>query len=128
MRTTRWPSISTGRIPPLYGTGPSADIIDKIGDRHLEIRVPVPRDTKQRADVSQRVMSLLEEQESLLASIRKIANSNLRMTRERASSRYGFRVERSAIRDRILIPKYYDPELEADLAAAEQADSIPWVS
>ena len=57
-----------------------------------------------------------------------MAKSNLRMTRERAEARHGFTVIRRDLQASILIPKYYDPALEAQLAE-EQADSSgPWVT
>jgi hypothetical protein len=106
----------------------SADIIDKIGERHLGIRVPLPKKPAVRAEVTGRVAAVIREQSQIREAVRQAAQSDLRMTRERAAARYGFTVEKKQLRKRILIPKYYDPVLEADLAAAETNDPRPWVS
>ena len=57
-----------------------------------------------------------------------MAKSNLRMTREKAEARAWIHRHSSRPQASILIPKYYDPALEAQLAE-EQADSSgPWVN
>jgi hypothetical protein len=43
-------------------------------------------------------------------------------------ARLGFVVQRSALKNRIFIPKYYDPILEQELASDEEKDSLPWVT
>lgn len=106
----------------------SADIIDKLGDRHLGIRVPIPKDAGIRKDVVERVGRILSEQTDAREAIKSVAGARLRMLPRRAESRYSFAVKRSGLRRRILIPKYYDPELEAEVEAAEKAADLPWVS
>jgi hypothetical protein len=106
----------------------SADIIDKIGNRHLGIRVPIPRDEETRIDLISKVKALVSEQSEIRASIQEVSKSNLRMTRERAQARYGFSILRSAIKRRIFVPKYYDPQLDKDLKTEQKEDPIPWLT
>jgi hypothetical protein len=106
----------------------SADIIDKIGNRHLELRLPVPKDGQLLATVSEQVRSIVLEQSRIRAKLREVTESERRMSRERSDSRLGFGVKRSALRNGVLIPKYYDPSIDAALHSIERADSAPWVS
>ncbi|MGD0498063.1 MAG: hypothetical protein ABSC23_06470 [Bryobacteraceae bacterium] len=106
----------------------SADIIDKIGERHLGIRVPLPQSEEQRVKVSCAVKAIIDQQTQIRAQIKKVSKSNLRMTRERAEARHGFTVVRQDVRGRVLIPKYYDPALEAQLREAQADSGVPWVT
>jgi len=106
----------------------SADIIDKIGDRHLGIRVPIPKNGTLQREAAARVRNVLEAQSATREAIKEASESSLRMTRERAEAKYGFTVKRAAIRNRILIPKYYDPELEAELEEAVRVTGERWLS
>lgn len=105
----------------------SADIIDKIGDRHLGLRIPIPRSAETREEIVGRVRSILAEQTQIRALIREASQSDLRMTRERSEARLGFGVRRRQIADRILIPKFYDPVLESELQATASSSAVPWV-
>jgi hypothetical protein len=49
------------------------------------------------------------------------------MTRERAEARYAFSLRREYVKSRILIPKYYDPELDEQLRDQEASDNLPWI-
>ena len=106
----------------------SADIIDKIGERHLGVRVPVPADTAERNVVADRVRQLVVRQSAVKARMREVSRSDLRMLRARPETRLGFSVRRSEIVDQILIPKFYDPQLERDLAQEEGTDDSPWTT
>jgi urease accessory protein UreE len=106
----------------------SADIIDKLGNRHLEIRVPILRDQDKRKAVASMVRDVINDQTETRRQFRLATGSDLRMTRERAQARYAFSIPREEIRSRILIPKYYDPEITKELKAIQAADSSPWVS
>jgi hypothetical protein len=105
----------------------SADIIDKIGERHLELMIPLPSCDDRSSAVAQDVRRILAEQDAVRSGLKDAFRSTLRMSRERSATRHGFTVRRSQLAHRILVPKYYDPVLEQDLRAAEQA--MPgWVS
>ncbi|HEV7369977.1 hypothetical protein [Arenibaculum sp.] len=106
----------------------SADIIDKIGDRHLEVHVPIPRDQRLVDTVSTMVRSIVDGQDAARREISAVCDSNMRMLRERAEARFAFAVPVAGIRNRVLLPKYYDPVLEAALTQAEAADTEPWVT
>lgn len=106
----------------------SADIIDKLGNRHLDVLLAVPRERELRDSIGARVRSVVEEQSRIRAELDAIGRLDARMSRERAESRYRFPIRRSQIRRRILIPKYYDPVLEADLVDAEAGPEGPWVT
>jgi hypothetical protein len=106
----------------------SADIIDKVGERHLEVRLPIPRDPSVRKRVSAAVKEIVEGQTKARAAIRQLLSSDLRMTRERANARHGFSVPRSTVAARVIIPKYYDPALMAALKDAEEHIQASWVS
>ena len=106
----------------------SADIIDKIGNRHLGIRVPIPRDLRVQRRIVERVADVLEEQTSVRRDMEEVSRSNLRLTRERAYSMYQFSVNRKQLIGRILIPKYYDPDLDQDLRQAEHTYGEAWVT
>jgi hypothetical protein len=106
----------------------SADIIDKIGNRHLEVRVPIPKVLSEQVAVSESVRSILDDQSLARQRIAAVRGVNLRMTRERATARHGFTVSRPSINGRILIPKYYDPAVREELAEAEGADRNEWLS
>lgn len=105
----------------------SADIIDKLGERHLEIRVPVLRDSRQLAEINQKVKGVIRTQTALREQFRAVTGSDLRMTRERASTRLGFSLSRTQIRSRILIPKYYDPTIAAALDDLQSKDGEKWI-
>lgn len=106
----------------------SADIIDKLGERHLEARVPIPRDPVVRRRVSEAVKAVIEGQTASRKKVRDILSSDLRMTRERAEARHGFTVPRASLSGRTMIPKYYDPALAAALKDAQDKADAPWVS
>ena len=106
----------------------SADIIDKIGERHLGISVPLPREADQCKVVSASVRLILEEQSSIQAELAALLGSDLRMTRERATTRYGFTITRSRVARRILIPKYYDPILSQDMETEEGRSGESWIT
>ena len=106
----------------------SADVIDKIGERHLGVRVPVPVDPAERNALADRVRQVIARQSAVKIRMREVSQSDLRMLRERPETRLGFPVRRSEIVDQILIPKFYDPQLERDVAREERADERPWTT
>lgn len=105
----------------------SADIIDKIGERHLELRLPIPRDATRRKAASDAVRELVEGQGDARRNVSSLLGSDMRMTRERAAARHGFSVPRATLAKRVLIPKYYDPTLRSDLAAEEARLAARWL-
>jgi hypothetical protein len=106
----------------------SADIIDKVGERHLEVCVPVLHDQIRKNVIAAEVRGIIYDQTMAREQFRLITGSDLRMTRERAETRYGFSLSRSRVRSRILIPKYYDPTITSELMEMKQRDSAPWIA
>lgn len=106
----------------------SADIIDKIGDRHLGIRVPLPKNTRHRAVLAEEVRSIVSDDAEIRREIIRVLGSDLRITRERASARLAFTISRKSIKRRTLIPKYYDPVLNRDLQEARDRTDGSWTT
>lgn len=106
----------------------SADIIDKIGDRHLGLRVPVPKGAAARAEISRRVRAVVDELTVVRNEIRAMTATTGGVTDPRAGARHRFTVKRSALRDRILVPRYYDPEVERAVRETEARSSVPWIA
>jgi hypothetical protein len=106
----------------------SADIIDKLGERHLGILVPLPKAADRCNVVSATVRIILDEQSSIQAEIAALLGSDLRMTRERATTRHGFTITRSQVARRILIPKYYDPILNREMQSEEDRGGETWIT
>lgn len=106
----------------------SADIIDKIGDRHLQLSIPIPEDEVVRNDIVQRVKGILGEHSLVRQKMASVTQSTLGLIPERAGTNLGFGIARAKLAQRILIPKYYDPDLKEDLAEEEGKWDEEWVS
>jgi hypothetical protein len=105
----------------------SAEIIDKIGNRHLGIKVPIPRSAQLRSKIIELVAEVMDRH----VLVRKgIAQSTTvqRAPGPRAVSHFGFTIPRIALVNRILVPRYYDPDLELDIQALEKASGEKWVT
>ncbi|UYK81346.1 hypothetical protein NG829_03260 [Xanthomonas sacchari] len=105
----------------------SADIIDKIGERHLDIVVPIPAEKAQCAAVARVVANVIKEQNAARQEVSDIAAVQSRMTKERAESNLGFQVSRRSLRSRILVPKYYDPRISEALARVQVDSGETWL-
>ena len=106
----------------------SADIIDKIGERHLGLSIPIPADKDVRENVVQRVHGILREHAVVRQEMAAVTQSDLRLIPERAGTNHGFGIMRKKLSQRILIPKYYDPDLSRDLVEEEGKWAEKWVS
>jgi hypothetical protein len=110
----------------------TADIIDTIGDRFRELVLPIPKDPALRSRIIREVEDLITERSRLRDKIRKIPywvegrissldnpipDDVLAGVVEHGNP--GFRLQRSEIRNDIYIPRYYDPQLERDVAALD---------
>jgi hypothetical protein len=105
----------------------SADIIDKIGERHLDILVPIPKDEAVSKEAEAMVRGVIGLQNSAKTEIADIAAVQSRMTKERAESNLGFRVARRNLISRILVPKYYDPRISEALKQVQRESGETWV-
>jgi hypothetical protein len=108
----------------------TADIIDTVGDRFRELVLPVPKDKAFAAQIEREVKELVTERSRLRDKIRKIpywVQGYIRSVDEDVPDgaiaevvehgNPGFAQTLSKIHNNVFIPRYYDPELEADIAA-----------
>jgi len=108
----------------------TADIIDTVGDRFRELVLPVPKDKAFAAQIEREVKELVTERSRLRDKIRKIPywvqgyiNSVDEALPEGAIAEVvehgnpGFVQLVSSLNNNVFIPRYYDPDLEADIAA-----------
>jgi hypothetical protein len=107
----------------------TADIIDTIGNRYLEIELPIPRDSKKCAAVSTAIGDLLDRRRRQKQALQ---NLPLECQGKRVSARgaspvvetqgadeakrkLGFLQKASAIRHNTWIPRYYNPATRESL-------------
>lgn len=121
----------------------TADTIDTIGNRYLELIVPIPKDAKIRSELSNQVESMLDKRERGKAFIRQssvLIEKTLSMNsiepiqsffdqdwakifyelkQETISNEFGkfetFWHSSKQIKERIFLPRYYDPEINEEL-------------
>src|SRR5581483_3295933 len=114
----------------------TADIIDTIGNRILELVLPIPKDRELANQIEAGIRDIFEERMRLREKIRKIplvAQGILRSTDDgiqdvpdvdQSGGNLGFSVRLSSIRSNVLIPKYYDTILQSDLAALARTHEL----
>lgn len=106
----------------------TADIIDTIGNRYLEVLLPVPRDERRRTRISNETRKVVETRAKLREAIRKIPPwaqglvasldeplpESLHQTGEKQGN-LGFLLPYSSARNRTFVPRYYDPQIDPEL-------------
>lgn len=107
----------------------AADIIDTIGDRFHELVLPVPKSKALAVRIETEVKELVGKRSRLRDKIRKIPywvqgyiktldevlpDGAVAEVAEHGNS--GFGRPLSMLRNNVFIPRYYDPQLEADIA------------
>jgi hypothetical protein len=93
----------------------TADIIDTVGNRINEIVLPFPKDVKQSNMIIQiKMENLIEKLEK--THVRKPSTPILRL--------FGFTIHSAEIKNDILIPKYYDPEVENILLTMKNSHDL----
>jgi len=105
----------------------SAEIIDKIGERNLNLQLPIPRDSRIQDSVIEKVSAVLQRHAEVRLGITE-AKTLQRAPGPRAPTHYGFGLPRAQLTSRVLIPRYYDPDLELALAAIEKESGERWVT
>ncbi len=108
----------------------TADIIDTVGDRFRELVLPVPKDKSLAAQIAHEVKELVTERSRLRDKIRKIpywVQGHIKTIDEAVPDSAvaevvehgnpGFVRTLASLRNSVFMPRYYDPELEADIAA-----------
>lgn len=107
----------------------TADIIDTIGNRFLELVLPVPKDEELCARIEREIRELIIERSRLRDKIRKIpywVQGFIRSIEETLPvdaveevldhGNHGFTLPMSNLRNGVFIPKYYDPHIGANMA------------
>lgn len=108
----------------------TADIIDTVGDRFRELVLPVPKNKALAAQIEREVNELVTERSRLRDKIRKIpywvqgyiktpdeALPDGAIAEVVEHGNPGFVRALSRLRNNVFMPRYYDPALEADVAA-----------
>jgi len=108
----------------------TADIIDTIGNRYLELVVPIPKDTQLRVRLAEEVASNIATRGALRERIRRIplwVEGHIKdpdepvpegwSWRREVVSTPGFAHRMSRVRQAIFVPRYYDPEIVEFLQA-----------
>lgn len=108
----------------------TADIIDTVGDRFRELVLPVPKVKAVAARIEREVKDLVAERSRLRDKIRKIpywVQGYIKTLEESVPEdavaevvehgNPGFARSLSSLRNGVFMPKYYDPKLDADIAA-----------
>ncbi len=121
----------------------TADTIDTIGNRYLEITLPVPKDKREKRKLSTKVQGFLDVRERGKAFIKhcpvlmeKMLSTNdvgvftefmskdwedilSELNQETVTSEFGsfetFWFSSEKIKNRIFLPKYYDPDIAVEL-------------
>lgn len=115
----------------------TADIIDTVGDRFRELVLPVPKDKARAERISCEVKKLVTERSRLRDKIRIIpywAQGDIKTLTETVPEgavgevvehgNPGFVTKLSSLRNGVFIPRYYDPELEADVATLHKSHQL----
>ena len=125
----------------------TADTIDTIGNRYLELIIPIPKEKKKKHGLAKKVQALLDARERGKAFIKQcpvlmeeVLSKNTidpltsflskdwneilsEMKQETITAEFGhfetFWYSANKIRDRIFLPKYYDPEITEELRILE---------
>jgi len=129
----------------------TADTIDTIGNRYLELTIPMPKSRKKRAELSKKVQLSLDRRERGKAFIKQspvlleeVLSKNTidpirtflekdwedivsELKQEAITAEFGhfetFWHSSGKIKERIYLPKYYDPEISEELNRLEKTCS-----
>ena len=115
----------------------TADIIDTIGNRYLELVIPIPKDRQLQAQLTQEVAANIAMRGTLRERIRRIPlwvegyisdpDEPVPVDwswRGEVVSNPGFAQRMSRVRQAIFVPRYYDPEIENNLRALGQTHDL----
>jgi hypothetical protein len=80
-----------------------------------------------RNKIVETVSEVMERHVAVRESIAK-STSVQRAPGPRAVSHFGFTLRRESLVNRILVPRYYDPDLDADIEAVEQTSGERWIT
>ncbi len=106
----------------------TADIIDTLGNRYMELILPVPKDTLLKTKIGDEVMSVVRERvrlrerlrriplylEGLISNVEADSPQNVEADSEQRGNP-GFMISSSVIRSDVFVPRYYDPRIDERL-------------
>lgn len=115
----------------------TADIIDTIGNRYLEVTLPIPKDRATVEGIVSKTKLIIEERAAMREKIKEIpllaqgvqnesdaAPSSGTAISDKPADNLGFKISVSGIRNGIFIPKYYNPQLDAELSALSRTHQL----
>lgn len=115
----------------------TADIIDTVGDRFRDIVLPLPRDRKVVERIAAEVKDLTAERSRLRDKIRKIpywvqgdiatlddSVPDEAVAEAAEHGNPGFSRSLSSVIRGVFVPKYYDPELEAEVKGYQRSHAL----
>lgn len=109
----------------------TADIVDSLGDRFLDVVLPIVDQIDERERIAAGVQEVISERSRLRDELSSVASypdarETDREELEDYTLRLGYRVERADVQGAVLIPKYYDPIVEQAIdVLSEQHDFVP---
>ena len=110
----------------------TADIVDSLGDRFLDVVLPIVDQIDERERIAAGVQEVIAERSKLrdelnvVASYPTLSATDPEEELEDHTLRLGYRVEKANVQGTVLIPKYYDPTVEQAIEAlSEQHEFVP---
>lgn len=109
----------------------TADIVDSLGDRFLDVVLPIVDQIGERERIAAEAREVIAERSKLRDELNAVASypyigATGPEELEGHALRLGYRVERADVQGTVLIPKYYDPTVEQAIEAlSEQHEFVP---
>lgn len=112
----------------------TADIIDSIGSRFLDLKLPIPKDPSMRSRITEEVSEHVSARSRLRESIRELPKiidaviaekdeGSIQNNFEPASTT-AFKIRLSSVKNGVYIPKFYDPTLESDIRSLDSTHHL----
>ena len=115
----------------------TADIIDTIGNRYLELVLPVPKSARERERIERSVIAITKERAQLRERIRRIPLWAQGLIKDvsadipevgaeqfEASGNLGFTIKQRSLNGNIFIPRYYDPKVKQEFKELSKTHDV----
>ncbi len=114
----------------------TADIIDSIGNRYMELVLPIPKDLEIRSRIEQDILAIVQSRVKLREQLRQIplwsqgiipnVSAIIPGQEEQFElpGNLGFKISYNKLQSNIFIPRYYDPLLEQELENLSQTHEL----
>ena len=106
----------------------TADIIDTLGNRINEIILPIPKNLKVRNEIIRRTKKVIytrsKFKKKIECLVNKLEKAELLDDSSISKKSLGFKIQNSTIKNDILLPKYYDPQIDQVLKILEAIPRI----